>query len=147
MSNWSTHQQPFTGSLSFVELHQFEESLERAINHHDFLTIFYIRFMQESDEIASFFDNVDIMKLKDKLAKTLMLSTMANLEPKKYQHQLEELGKYHQKMSIPKKLYSTWKDSIMEVAHLCDPEWNPELEKVWKKAMDVTIRIMFRGYN
>jgi len=133
--------------LSFEELHLFEESLNRAVDHNYFLTIFYVRFKNESDEIARFFEKTDIMALKEKLVKTLTLTTMANLEPERVSQHLKDLGKYHQGLSVPKSLYTQWKDSLIEVALLCDPEYSPQLEKIWQKAINVAIRQLLQGYT
>ena len=143
----TSHEDYGSDFLSFEELHLFEESLNRAVDHNDFLTIFYVRFKNESDEIARFFENTDIKSLKEKLIKTLTLTTIANLEPDRVNQHLKDLGKYHQGLSVPKSLYTQWKDSLIEVARLCDPQYDAKLEKIWQKGINVAIRQLLKGYT
>jgi len=136
-----------TGTLSSKELRSFSKSLERAISSRQFLSTFYENFIQSSEEIATFFVHVDMPELQDKLSKTLTLMLLANIEPERVDEHLKKLGQYHQELSIPKYLYSAWRDSLIRALDSNDLEFSPELHTIWLKATNVAISKMHEGYQ
>jgi len=134
-------------SLLPEELQLFEESLARAIECGNFLNDFYEHFIGSSNEISTIFQDVNMPALQDKLAKTLTLTTLANTDPERVDQHLQQIGKYHQGLSIPKVMYKAWADALICVLHACDPEFSTELERIWHKAIHVAICKMHEGYE
>jgi len=133
--------------LTTEELSLFNESLDRVIKCESFLDRFYDRFINSSEQTARIFEGVNMQALQSKLAKTLTLMSLANTEPWRVDEHLKGIGQYHQGLSIPKILYSSWRNSLVSTLHSCDPEFHPEIERVWHKAISVAIKKMHEGYN
>jgi len=133
--------------LSPEELVLFEESLARAIESKDFLDLFYERFRKSSKEVNALFEDVNMSALQDKLAKTLTLTALANTEPARVDQHLQGLGKYHQGLSVTMGMYQAWENALISVLHSCDPEFSPELDRIWRHALQIAICNMHHGYE
>ena len=138
------------GGINFLspeELGLFGESLDRAIKCDNFLDIFYERLKQSSNEVAEIFKDVNMPALHEKVLKTLRLATLANTDPQGIDRHLQELGKYHQGLSIPQSMYQAWQNALVSVLHSCDPEFGPELDRIWHQVLEVAIYKMHQGYE
>ncbi|MCW8963269.1 MAG: hypothetical protein OQL16_05680, partial [Gammaproteobacteria bacterium] len=113
----------------------------------DFLDIFYERFKKSSNEVMEIFQDVDMPKLQEKLVKTLTLTALANTEPGRVEQHLQALGKHHQGLSVTMQMYQAWENALISVLHSCDPEFTPELDRIWRQALQITICNMHRGYE
>jgi len=134
-------------SLAPEELQLFESSLARAIESKDFLDIFYNRFKKSSKDVNDLFLDVNMPALQEKLAKTLTLTALANTEPGRVEEHLQGLGKYHQGLSVTMGMYQAWENALISVLHSCDPEFTPELDRIWRQALQVAICKMHHGYE
>lgn len=133
--------------LSPEELVLFEESLSRAIENKDFLDLFYERFRKSSKEVNELFLDVNMSALQEKLAKTLTLTALVNTEPGRVEQHLQRLGKYHQGLSVTMGMYQAWENALISVLHTCDPEFTPELDRIWRQALQIAICRMHQGYE
>jgi len=147
MSKPTYYEESKIDSLSPEELVLFEESLARAIECHNFLDVFYDRFKKSSNEVASLFEHTDMPVLQEKLVKTLTLTALANSEPDRVEQHLQELGTHHQGLSVPQAMYQAWENALISVLHSCDPEFSPELDRIWHQALQVAICKLHQGYK
>lgn len=133
--------------LSLDELSVFSDSLDRVLKNDEFLDHFYKHFIQSSPEVARVFNGVNMDRLKSKLATTLNLTAQVNIDPKGVSRHLKTVGGYHQKLSIPPSMYYQWTESLITSLKGCDKEFTEDVEKVWRKAINVTVSRMHDGYS
>ena len=132
--------------LSVPELEQYHQSLERALSCNEFLDRFYDGFMNSSADIRQFFRNTDMAKLKRKLSTTLRLITMAADDSPGADMYLEYLGKYHRDIHVTEDLYDKWLDALINSVRHCDPEYDDQLEQVWRNVINIGIQHMRKAY-
>ena len=147
MNNVAEYEKGDINFLSPEQLGLLEESLGRALRSDSFLDVFYERLKISSKEIAAFFQDVNMSALQEKLLKSLKLTTLAHDDPQAVDQHLQELGKYHQGLSIPQSMYQAWQNALVSVLHSCDPEFGPELDRMWHQALEVIIFKMHQGYE
>jgi hemoglobin-like flavoprotein len=123
----------------------FHASLDRAMQHPDFLQIFYRRFMDSSEEIASMFNGRDMGRIQKKLKMTLQtVSEHTEGQPGLAMY-LELLGRIHQRLNITSEQFKLWRNALIETAEECDELFTPQLRGAWERAIDAVIAQMQRG--
>lgn len=133
--------------LTAEELEVFHESLERVLSNSDFVNLFYESFLSGSDEVQHFFKNSDMAKLKRKLSTTLRLMTLVVDNSPGADMYLEYLGKYHHDIKVPRELYILWLDALLASIKVCDPEFDTEIETIWRTALSIGIEEMHKAYE
>ena len=120
----------------------FHASLDRVVEHPDFFELFYQRFMNSSDEIATLFQHKDMSRIQKKLKMTLETVTEnADGQPGLGMY-LELLGRIHQRLKITPEQFGMWRNALIETAADCDPQFDPALREVWEQAIDAVIKKM-----
>jgi hemoglobin-like flavoprotein len=123
----------------------FHASLDRAMQHPDFLQIFYRRFMDSSEEIADMFKDRDMGRIQKKLKMTLQtVSEHTEGQPGLAMY-LELLGRIHQRLDISPEQFTLWRNALIETAEDCDELFTPKLREAWERAIDAVIAQMQRG--
>lgn len=132
--------------LSGPGLEQYHQSLERALACGEFLDHFYDGFINSSEDIRQFFRNTDMAKLKRKLSTTLRLITMAADNSPGADMYLEYLGKYHRDIHVTEDLFDKWLDALIDSVRHCDPQYDDQLEQVWRDTINIGITHMRKAY-
>ena len=130
-----------------MEIHA---SIEKIIRARDELAaMFYKRLFAEHPEFQRYFDDVDLQRQNRLLVTALMIIEAQATHPSSaIEVYLQHLGTRHHDMQIPKHLYDTWVETMLQtMQEFHGQEWTPDLEKRWRRAFRVAVDIMFQGYE
>jgi hemoglobin-like flavoprotein len=130
-------------------LETFEASLQRCNASHGFLDFFYRRFLASSPEVREKFANTDFVHQKRALRASLHLMLLAAEDEKKGpERYLSDLARRHSRkeLDIGAGLYDDWLDSLLDTVRVCDPHYNPEIERAWERVMMVGIKYLLSQY-
>jgi hemoglobin-like flavoprotein len=109
---------------------------------------FYAIFLEKSPEIRAKFANTDFDRQKRMLKESLL--TMLNLcqGSTAAAEEIDRLGELHgrEHHDIRPELYRLWLDALCEAIAAHDPEYRPELEARWRRAMQCGIDRMLARY-
>ena len=134
----STHLDPAEGVF---------QSYGRACNDPRFFEVFYTNFLGKSDEIRAMFVDTDMSAQRSLLRGGVMWLVMhaRGMSDTK----LRALGESHSKkrMNIHPSLYGQWLDALVETLHEFDPEFNAELDRVWREVLNPGIKLIQDMYE
>jgi hemoglobin-like flavoprotein len=128
----------------------FERSLLRCESRWDFLDRFYERFLASSPVVKEKFAKTDFVRQKRALRASLHhLLLAAQSDSGGPDAHLREIAERHGagQLEIGAELYDLWLDSLLATVRECDPEFDPEVEKVWEAVMMVGIHYLCRNYD
>lgn len=127
---------------------RFSESLARCMADPGFLDRFYERFTSSSPEIAEKFKDTDFVRQKKALSSSLYLTVMAIEGGKGATTFLEGVAKRHARgaLDIRPGLYEIWLDCLVDTAEEVDPEFDAELESIWRDTLRFGIDFMQSRY-
>jgi hypothetical protein len=139
---------PGRSGMGEDELALFHDSLERCRQGGGFLDRFYDLFVQSSEEVAAKFRETDFRRQKRVLMASLysmMLSGEGH--PEGLAH-LRRIAILHDREhhAIRPELYDLWLDSLIRAVGECDPEFAPEIERVWRKLLLPGLSLMKAAY-
>ena len=123
----------------------FRSSLLRCLSNLHFLELFYDTFMASSQEVRDAFAHTDMERQKAMLNASLyQLMNFYEDDDEQARKHIEELGAMHGAYGhrIPLPLYDLWLESLITAVKASDPQFNSELESVWREVMTVGIDIM-----
>ena len=126
----------------------FHDSLERCGHASEFLGDFYRHFIKSSPGIAAKFADTDL-KAQTRVLKTsfymAMLAADAQSEACEY---LDRIAKRHNHLDLDIKpeYYDLWLDSMIATVREHDPQFNDEIEQVWRSFMQPAITYMKSCY-
>ena len=60
---------------------------------------------------------------------------------------LEYLGKYHRDIRVPRRLYTEWREALINSASRCHPDFDDELVRIWNDCINVGIENMLKAYD
>jgi hemoglobin-like flavoprotein len=126
------------------------ESLDRILDSQEtFGNSFYDIFFERHPDVQQYFKDVNMKRQAVLLTMALIIVEQYFRSPypatMKY---LRYLGTQHSERSIPKELYPDWKAAMLETLEKFHAEdWNDELAKQWKQAIDNVTAVMFEGYE
>jgi hemoglobin-like flavoprotein len=117
---------------------------------HELVTdFFYEVFLGKYPQVQHYFRDVDMGR--QALLLTMALQTIVDLRVHQYpvtQRYLEHLGRQHRHLGIPRELYATWKDAMMEtLADFHGDQWSDELSKQWSDAIAGATAVMIGAYG
>jgi len=123
-------------------------SYHRAMHGGGFVDAFYDIFLAKSPEVAQKFRHTDFPHQKLMLRQSLLMMIMFNSNRESVQEELEQLGDRHsrQEVDIPPHLYKLWLDALCEALRLHDPDFTPELEQLWREAMQPGTELLISRY-
>jgi CheY-like chemotaxis protein len=117
------------------------DSYERCFRRKDlFLDTFYKNFLSKSPEIIDRFRNTDMDSQKTMLANSIPMMLFAYSNPS----ELSDIMQSHasKERNITPEMFVMWIDSLVEAVGECDPNFNMEIETVWRAMMDPGIELM-----
>jgi hemoglobin-like flavoprotein len=123
-------------------------SYHRCENAGGLFDSFYHFFFSKSAEIPPKFDMTDMERQKqDAMASVLMALRLAagDLVARKF---VAEIAETHNRRgyNIRPELYGLWLDALCEAIQKHDPQYTPELEQNWRRAMRPAIELMIAAY-
>lgn len=127
---------------------RFSESLARCMADPGFLDRFYERFTSSSPEIAEKFKDTDFVRQKKALSSSLYLTVMAIEGGEGATVFLEGVAQRHARgaLNIRPELYEIWLDCLVSTAKDFDPEFDTELERIWRETLRFGIDFMQSRY-
>jgi len=124
----------------------FRMSLYRCLGGSHFMKSFYDRFVGSSEEVRERFEGVDMDRQYKMLADSLYVLAMAVEDgPEKMAGgALAGIAARHgrQGLGIPPALFDLWLAALLETVAEHDPEFSPEIERVWRETLGAGIEYM-----
>ena len=130
-------------------LETLDASLQRCTANTGFVDFFYQRFLASSPKVREKFANTDFVRQKRALRASLHLMLLAAEDEEKGPRQyLDDLAERHSRaqLAIGAELYDYWLDSLLDTVRICDPHFDPEVEKAWESVMMVGINYLLSRY-
>ena len=115
------------------------ESFYRANRGKQFIDTFYARFLAKGPEIAAMFAATDFKIQKLMLRQSLLEMLAFDRGLKGTREEVERLGHRHHELGVKPEMYAMWLDALCEAIRDHDPEYTPELEQLWRGAMQKPI--------
>lgn len=116
-------------------------SYHRARRTGEFFDTFYDLFLRKSPEIPPMFAHTDFTHQKRMLRESL-LEMLVFFQIKTNRDEIERLGELHRARNIKSEHYELWLDALCESLAKHDPDFNAQLEKLWREAMRFGIQVM-----
>jgi len=123
------------------------QSYGRSCNKAVFFEDFYDTFMAKSQDIRDVFKNTNMEAQRGLLRGGILWLVMHARGAS--DAKIRALGESHSKhkMNIHPSHYSHWLDALMETLYCHDPEFDPELERVWRATIGPSIEIIKSMYE
>ena len=133
------------GSFADDEVRQ---SLVRCKVHGEFGEVFYEVFLNASQEIPHHFENTDFVRQRSVLQDSVRMMVEHDVSQPEMREMLERLGETHNRhnRNIPPRLYELWLDSVCETVKLLDPDWDEDLERLWRVRLRPGMQIIMAAY-
>jgi hemoglobin-like flavoprotein len=128
--------------LSETTLEAFHDSYERVKENPEFFDVFYERFISSSDEVAGFFENVDLSRTKKMVKDALIYKLIAADGSGFGRNKLEKLAASHIGYGVKDRHYEVWLEALMSVVEEMDPKYNFDIDSAWREVMKIGIDIM-----
>lgn len=122
------------------------QSYGRSCNKAEFFEDFYREFMNKSDEIRAMFINTDMTAQRGLLRNGIMwlvLHARGMSDGK-----IRALGEIHsrRKMNVAPQHYDHWMDALMSTLARHDPQFDQELERIWRATIGPGVEIIRSMY-
>ena len=114
----------------------------RCRNHEEFIDTFYELFLSASPSIAEKFVDTDFNTQKLMLRQSLLELLCYDRGITGTDQEIERLGRRHKDLNITPKMYELWLDALCQAIQIHDPAYTPELEQLWRAAMQKPIQAM-----
>lgn len=124
-------------------LQLFRESLTRVTESELFFELFYDRFMAESEETRTIFQDSDMEHIQNKLKMTLQMVTDTANGLAGQTMYMELLGRIHARLNINREQFEQWRNALINTAAECDPQFDAGIRKAWESTIDQVIVLMF----
>lgn len=122
------------------------QSYGRSCNNIIFFEDFYDIFMSKSQDVRDMFVNTNMEAQRALLRSGILWLVMrARGMP---DTKIRALGESHSrsKMNINPSFYGLWLDALMETLYRHDPEFSPEMEKIWRRTLSPSIDLIKSMY-
>ncbi len=120
---------------------QIVASYHRARNAVEMFDTFYRHFLDKSPEIPPMFVHTDFphqkLMLRESLLEMLMFAQTGS-----GRDEIERLAERHRGLNVKPEHYDLWLEALCEALAKHDPEFTPELEQLWRQAMQKGIQLM-----
>lgn len=122
------------GDLDQEEMERFAGSVGRVREDRTFLERFYGHFLA-LPEAAPYFMDVDMRTQRHRLGASLYTALLVAPSLALDEHELRRLAAIHgaKGLAIPRALYESWVDCLVRAASECDPQFDVELESLWRR--------------
>ena len=125
-------------------LDQVIASYHRARRSSELFDTFYDLFLRKAPEIPPMFFRTDFRHQKLMLRQSL-LEMLIFAQMNTGRDQIERLAERHRRLNVKPEHYELWLDALCEALSRHDPQFNPELERMWRSAMRPGIDVMIGG--
>ena len=117
-------------------------SYHRCRGNGDFIGTFYEIFLAKSPDIAAQFAHTDFTVQKLMLRQSLLELLLFEQGISGVREEIVKLGRRHEELDITEEMYGMWLDSLCDTVRKHDPMITPELESLWRQAMQNGIDVM-----
>ena len=126
----------------------FLASIERCDRDADFLTRFYLRFMDSSDDVRDKLRNTDLAVQNRMLRRSLELAAAAARGEREGLNELLMRARTHDRdhLDIAPALYALWREALIATAAEHDPDWDAEVEEAWRAVLGFMVEFMSSRY-
>lgn len=123
-------------------------SYQRCIRSEGFTDTFYRLFLASSNEVKVKFQFTDMVHQKLMLRQSLLTMVLFSQNQDGTHAELMELAGRHDRnhADIPPHLYELWLDTLCIAVEQHDPEFTPQIEQLWRRAMLPGIDLMISKY-
>lgn len=120
---------------------QIVASYHRARSAAEIFDTFYRLFLGKSPEIPPMFAHTDFphqkLMLRESLLEMLMFAQTGS-----GRDEIERLAERHRGLNVKPEFYDLWLQALCEALAKHDPAFTPELEQLWRQAMQKGIAVM-----
>lgn len=116
-------------------------SYHRARRTNGLFDTFYGIFLGKSPDIPPMFARTDFAHQKLMLRQSL-LEMMIFAQTTAAREEIDRLAERHRELNVQPHLYDLWLDSLCEALGRHDPQFSPELERVWRDVMQPGVDVM-----
>lgn len=126
----------------------FLGSVGRCVAADGFISAFYNRFLEASDEIKLKFQFTDFEKQNQMLKRSLELCAGATSGDPESLRELNERAQTHSRdhLNIRPEFYDVWLKTIVETASEFDEEWDDSIEAAWNRVLGYAVKHMIRKF-
>jgi len=114
-----------------------------------FISTFYARLMDTSEDIRKKFEHVDMKAQAEILDHAIVMSFLfADKSHQSATKCINNVRESHNRknLNIAPELYDTWLECLVETVGICDPHTNKELQADWHIVMSVAVNHIREGY-
>lgn len=104
-----------------------------------FLDTFYQLFLAKSPDITAMFANTNFVIQKLMLRQSLLEMICFDRGMAGTREEIGRLGGRHKGFGVTPEMYSMWIDALCEAIRKHDSECTPELERIWRQAMQRSV--------
>ncbi len=124
------------------------QSLERCESYGEIGEVFYESFLNASQEIPQHFENTEFIRQRTVLRDSVKMMVEHDVAEPDMRTMLKRLGETHNRenRNIPPFLYELWLDSICATVSLLDPEWDKDLDRLWRVRLRPGIQMITAAY-
>ncbi len=123
-------------------IEKFNDSFERCNSDSQFYDLFFIRFMDSSEEIRGIFANSEIGRIKKMMKDALFYKMLASGGALHAIEKLEKLAHFHKDLGIERRHHDHWLDVLMGVVEEVDPRYSAEVDHAWREVLGIGLQIM-----
>ena len=126
------------------ELARFQQSLNRCTAHSKFLERFYELFMAGDPEIRDKFSNTNWLRQYRMMVASFHLMMLTEEDDGLGSEHMERVAHKHgpEKKDIPAWMYDKWLEALLTAAREHDPEFDDDVEDLWRHVMSRGIEFM-----
>lgn len=123
-------------------------SFERCEANGDFAETFYRAFFRASPEIPPYFATTHLARQRRLLRNSVHMMVTKDVADPQMRAALEHLGRAHGRggRNVLPKHYEQWLDCICETVKALDPQWNDDLERMWRVRLRPGMQIIMAAY-
>jgi hemoglobin-like flavoprotein len=132
-----------------AEITQVQESFGRATVSGQLIDKFYEIFLNSHPDVKPRFAKTDFVQQKKLLRRGISLAIMFADNNPVGRDGIARIRESHSKarLNIPPSLYKYWLESFIKALSLCDQQFGPQLELLWRKTLQKTIDFVVEGYE
>ncbi len=132
-----------------AEITQVQESFGRATVSGQLIDKFYEIFLNSHPDVKPRFAKTDFVQQKKLLRRGISLAIMFADNNPVGRDGIARIRESHSKtrLNIPPSLYKYWLESFIKALSLCDKQFGPQLETLWRKTLQKTIDFVVEGYE
>ena len=127
------------------QLDVFHGSLDRIGSDPAFLNRFYGAFIEANPEVRSYFEGVDMRRLKRKLKSSLHVVTLAIDDSPGAADYLSFVGRMHARFQLSQEHFRHWIEALVQAVSESDPEFDVAVGTAWRQVLGEAMVLMNEG--